>query len=356
MTSDRRPRIARRAATALGIVFIIASAPPPAGAQTPDKTAETPPPVERLALPGRDWALDLSLPGFVNILDSYSKESNERTLMAGPVVRKNLHSLMIRMMPAQGGGGADEYRAHLIASSKKLGNTSSLRSYEYGGLPLLRHKFDILAAMGGPPSMAGFGAGPNMLHSLTAFLARDGVWVSITLWGVSKSIGGQDEKAFYAILDTVRFVDTSAPSSSFDFFHKGRGFYKTGEYSKAAEFYGRALELERRERRLDAATWRRLVEEASRAYGLTGDLGRARATAEYGLSQDPDYPLFHLLMAIIHASRDDLDATVAALRKAFANKAALPLAARLPDPRTYAPFRHFAKDERFRKATKDMKP
>jgi tetratricopeptide (TPR) repeat protein len=356
MTSEKRSRFARRAATALGLFVIVACGAAEAagqGAAAPPAATQA---VERLALPGKDWALDLSLPGFVKVVDSFHAEGSERLLMAGPASRKRMLMLMVRMMPARLEGGGKEFREHALATAKKNGaEISDSDTFEYGGLPLLRYRFSFSFLQGVPPTLPGWGAPLTPKHrSLSAFLARDGVWVQITL--VGEAVGEKEEEALYAVLDTVKFVDTSAPATSFDFFHKGRPFYEAGQYAKAVGFYRRALELERRERRLDAALWRQLVEESARAYGAAGDLNEARAIAEHGLSKEPDYARFHLLMAIIHASRDDLDSTIAALQKAFQHKATLPPGQRLPDPRTHPPFRHFSQDEKFRQATKNMKP
>jgi hypothetical protein len=357
MTPDVRRRVARRAATALGLVALFVCGASRAAGQS--GAAPTPTPAqapERLTLPGKDWALDLSLPGFVKIVDTPESEGRGRLLMAGPADKKKFQMLMVRLMPARRDGGGREFRDFVLASAKKAGaaEISGVKTFEYGELPLLKYKFNLSSVLGMPPNMSGGGMLVGPTHRLTAFLARDGVWVEITHLGGSS--GEKEEKAFYAVLDTVKFVDTSAPSTSFDFFHKGQPHYRAGEYRKAVEYYRRALELERQGRRLEAAQWRELVEEAAWAYGSIGDVQAAQAVAEYGLAEEPDHAIFHFIMAVVHASRDDLDATIAALNKAFLNKARLPPGQRLPDPRTYAPFQRFSKDEEFRRATKNMKP
>jgi hypothetical protein len=355
MATRTRQRAARRSATALSLCALLACGSLAAGA----RVAPGPPPAaqtaERLSLPGRDWALDLSLPGFVKVVDTLQPDGVQRLLMAAPAGRKKMLMLLVRMMPAQRDGGGREFRDYVLASAKKGGaiDGSRWKTFEYGELPLLKYRFNLSSLLGVPPGMSG--AMPlSPAHRVTAFLARDGVWVEITLLG--ESVGEKEEQAFYAVLDTVKLVDTSAPVTSFDFFQKGRPFYAAGQFQKAGEYYRRALELERQGRRLDAAQWRELIEESARVYGAAGDLDAAQGVVEYGLSQEPDDALFHFVMAIIRASRDDLDGTIASLQQAFRNKAGLPAGQRLPDPRTHPSFQRFSQNEKFRQATKNMKP
>jgi tetratricopeptide (TPR) repeat protein len=353
MTTDKRQHAARRAALAFGLCAVLACGALTAAAQGNQDGPESP---QRLSLPGRDWALDLSLPGFYRIVDTFSAESGERMLMAAPTGGKKFQPLLVRMMPAKREGGAKEFRDFVLASAKKAhgSGNQNWKAYEYGEIPLLKHKFDLSLLFAAPrpyTSNAGF---PQAIHHLTAFFARDGVWVEITL--MAGTAGEKEEKALQAVLDTVKLVDTSAPATSLDFYHKGRPYYMAADYKKAAEFYGRAVELERRERRLGERMWRELVEDTARAYGASDDLGASQATIEYGLSREPNNPRFHFVMAVIHATRDDLDQTIAALEKAFQHKSALGDDQRLPDPRKHPPFQRFAKNEKFRQATKNMKP
>jgi hypothetical protein len=355
MTNGHRPRFARRAATALGLCALLAGGPLGVEGQTTPAPAPDAPQVERLSLPGRDWALDLALPGYAKVTDSLMTEGRgrQRVFMATPSGTKRKLLLLVLMKPAPREGDGAAFREHFIAAAKKNGvGTSNWKSFEYAGLPLLKYRANLPFMTGTPLALPG---GPLLLdhpglfpraQSLTAFLGREGVWVEITL--MAESVGEKEEKVFYAVLDTVKLVDTSAPATSFDFFHKGRPLYAAGEHAKAAEFYRRALDLERRERRLDAATLRALVEEAAVALATAGDFESAARAVEFGLAQEPADAVLHYLMAGVHAARGDLDATIASLRLAFQHKSGLPAGRRLPDPRKHPPFQRFAKDEKFR--------
>lgn len=301
----------------------------------------------RLALPSQDWAVELLLAGFAQITDTINAETGERTLMAGSDDRKRRLMLVVQLRPSRGEPAAD------AAEWAKAGGARGVKRSEYKGMRVLRYKQQSSVVVAGADRAPLTVPVLAPMHLLAALVARDGAVVAITL--AAPSVGEREEQIFYALLDGVRLVDTSAPATSFDLFFKGRPHYMTGDFKKAAEYYGRALELERRERRLDAALWRELVEEAAGALGGAGDLAGGRAVVEYGLSQEPGYARFHFLMALYHASRDDLDATLASLRTAFHNQHTLPAHLRLPDPKTYPLFQRFRDSDKFKQAVKQLK-
>jgi hypothetical protein len=68
------------------------------------------------------------------------------------------------------------------------------------------------------------------------------------------------------------------------------------------------------------------------AYGVTGDLKPAKETFEYGLSEDPQYPMFYCNMACTCAEMNDLQNTMAYLKKAFEYKANVIRGEGMPDP------------------------
>jgi hypothetical protein len=82
-------------------------------------------------------------------------------------------------------------------------------------------------------------------------------------------------------------------------------------------------------------------------YGITGDLDRAEETFNYGLSQDPTYPMFYDNLACVSAGRNDMDKTMTFLQKAFSYKANLIPGESMPDPRKDDSFKPFMSDRRF---------
>src|SRR5262249_41449653 len=84
--------------------------------------------------------------------------------------------------------------------------------------------------------------------------------------------------------------------------------------------YQAALDLEKNERTLQQNVWRVLVDNLGMAYGISGDLKKAKETFEYGLSKDPKYPMFHYNIACTYAEMDDVDNAIDYLRGAFEYK------------------------------------
>ena len=160
---------------------------------------------------------------------------------------------------------------------------------------------------------------------------------------------------FNSLLDSLKFADTSAPSSSFDFYHRGRLLYLQKDYRGAAAALAAALELERKQRRLDLATWRSLVGDLADAYALTGDLARAKEVLDYAVESEPSNPFFHLALARYYGKVGDLDNAIAQLEKAAPFPKEVGLLQPRYDPERDPAFEKFRKDERFRKALKALR-
>ena len=95
--------------------------------------------------------------------------------------------------------------------------------------------------------------------------------------------------------------------------------------------------------------WRVLVDNLGMAYGITGDLEHSEATLNYGVRQDPSYPMFYYNLGCVAAERGDMNKAMDFLGKAFARKANSIPGEGLPDPRQDDSFRRFMSDDRFRK-------
>ncbi len=136
---------------------------------------------------------------------------------------------------------------------------------------------------------------------------------------------------------------------------EGSALFSKGDYQGAIKPYQKALDLEDKNPTLEKSIWRVLVDNLGMAYGISGDLKKAKATFEYGLSKDPDYPMFHYNMACTFAEMNDEDQTIAYLRSAFKNKENMIAGEVMPNPATDDSFARFMKDEKFLNAIKEIK-
>jgi len=107
---------------------------------------------------------------------------------------------------------------------------------------------------------------------------------------------------------------------------------------------------------LDKTIWKVLVDNLGMAYGITGDLDKAKEVFAYGISKDPDYPLFYYNMACTYGEKKDLDKAIEYLKLAFDRRENTISGEEMPNPATDSSFKEFVKNEKFRTALKELKP
>lgn len=134
----------------------------------------------------------------------------------------------------------------------------------------------------------------------------------------------------------------------------GSAHFIEREYEKAIPPYRRALEQEKVKQTLPRDLWRVLIDNLGMAYGVTGDLKKAKETFEYGLSKDPKFPMFHYNMACTYAEMDNMDKAIEYLRNAFEYRENMIKGERFPNPARDSSFSKFMNNEKFRSALKEM--
>jgi hypothetical protein len=86
-----------------------------------------------------------------------------------------------------------------------------------------------------------------------------------------------------------------------------------------------------------------------RPYLLATDLRHSEATLNYGISQDPDYPMFYYNLGCVAAERRVMNKAMDFLGKAFARKANSIPGEEMPDPRQDDSLQRFLSNDQFRK-------
>ena len=205
-----------------------------------------------------------------------------------------------------------------------------------------------------------FAGAPVQQRDLFACIAKDDVYVDIHL---SKALfKPEQEQLLNSVIASAHFADkpssnTSAPEpaasgsasgTSLDYFVEGSRYFAKQDFAAAIAPYQKALDAEKQSRKLTANYWRVLVDNLGMAYGITGDLDHAEQTFNYGLTQDPTYPMFYYNLACVAAGRNNMDTTMDFLRKAFSFKANMIPNESMPDPRKDDSFKTFMADKRFR--------
>ena len=64
-----------------------------------------------------------------------------------------------------------------------------------------------------------------------------------------------------------------------------------------------------------------LISRLGFAYRMNGNVAKAKETLEYGLSQNPNYPIFHYDLACTYAQMGQADESIGHLRTAYEHSA-----------------------------------
>jgi len=131
-------------------------------------------------------------------------------------------------------------------------------------------------------------------------------------------------------------------------FAEGSRHYLNKDYKSAIVPYRKAIEEEKTDHKLPVPIWRALVDNLGMSYGITGDLKAAEEVFRYGLSRDPEYPIFHYNMACAAAERNDMEGAMKYLTTAFQYRKNANPGEPMPDPHKDDSFQRFMKNAAFR--------
>ena len=161
-----------------------------------------------------------------------------------------------------------------------------------------------------------------------------------------------DEPLFADILNSMH-ID-KVQRSSRELLGQASGLYLQHNYQGAIGPYSQALELEKENPTLQKSLWYVLVDNLGMSYGITGNLQKAKETFEYGVSRDPEYPLFYYNLACTYAEMDDANEAKDYLKKAFDHKANTLPGESMPDPRKDDSFQKLMKNKEFRELAETL--
>lgn len=299
-------------------------------------------PIE-IAYPGKTWALTIKSRGF-EIKQKQTKPDGDGVMIAATNEENGL-IMTVYLEKAAGKGGSKECRDYYWGKAKNspLPKTD-IKMSELNEMALVEY------------IMPSFQGRTLNQKNVNAYLAKDGVWIDIH---ISKVLFKPEEwSLFREVLDSVSFKEGSTPNTStpnsLELFAYGSQFYLARDYKNAIKWYQKALDLEKTKPSMEKKLWYVLVDNLGMAYGISGDLANAKTTFEYGISQDPSYPLFHYNLACTYGEMGDLDKAMTSLRKAFENKQRMLAGEHIPNPRTDSSFRKFLKNENFSKLLEEL--
>jgi tetratricopeptide (TPR) repeat protein len=207
----------------------------------------------------------------------------------------------------------------------------------------------------------------NKIHQKTihAYLGGENLCAEVHLSKAGFEPG--DQQLFEQILSTVKLLPGPSSSSgqsqsagtapaedTLRYLGEGSRSYLQRDFSAAARSYQKALDLEKQKRTLSRDIFRVLVDNLGMSYGISGNLKKAKETFEYGLTQEPEYPMFYYNLACTYGEMKKMEEAVEELRLAYRYKANMIAGETIPDPIKDDSFRYFAGNDSFVKAVTDM--
>jgi tetratricopeptide (TPR) repeat protein len=284
----------------------------------------------RLSLPGKDWGVVLTLPGFVT-KSVETKPDGRRYLLAENENTKVVVSVTLE--GTKSGTQASACRQSLEEKTKnppfKIQDVRYSRSGEVDVMRYMVAKFD--------------GQAVNQ-ESLFACQFYDNTYIDLHVSQVNYVT--TDEPLFADVLTSMH-ID-KAQKSSMELLGQASRLYLQQDFKGAIDPYAQALELEKVHPALEKTLWYVLIDNLGMSYGMTGNLQKAKETFEYGVSKQPEYPLFYYNLACTYAEMDDAAETKDYLKKAFDHKANVLPGESMPDPRKDDSFQKLMKNEEFR--------
>lgn len=305
------------------------------------------------SLPDTSWVLEITAPGFVVERNEMMPDGRRYVLAhnrdSGVVV-----SVYLERVPREAKhADCAQYLRNWIASNGEHFQIKNVRPLKLGEVESVEFTVPFVAKELGNTKV--------QQENVVGCMAHDDVYADIH---VSKmSLKPLEGSALQAVIQSAHIKDSgSAPAVSLapnpvsgsdseatsrHYFGLGSRYFLERRLPQAIVQYQKALELEKKERKLPRDEWRVLVDNLGMSYGMTGDLKHAEEVFQYGISQDPTYPNFYYSMACVYGERNDLENAMKYLKRAFAYKENVIAGETMPDPRRDSSFRYFMKNPRF---------
>jgi tetratricopeptide (TPR) repeat protein len=191
-----------------------------------------------------------------------------------------------------------------------------------------------MARSDGPPvelvSYVGQGKDGKLVYSIRGFLAMNDICGDLEIYGSDVSV--ISDPNLKKIWESYRFDPNYSPQFS-DVSQYAEILYQNHMYQAAAPAFEQALTKLKDDKNKDQLMWQRVTtDQAGLAYGLAGNIPKARAIFEAAVAKDPDYPMYYYNLACADAEEKKLTDARNHLQQAFARKANVIRGETMPDP------------------------
>ena len=307
-----------------------------ASAQAPPASR---PVVLSIALEGKPWALQMDGAGFTATFDG--TKSDGRRYYFGSNKTSGV-VLSVTLEKSNSPATLDDCRRTMKLRLERKENfeRKDPASQEIHGMAVVAY------------TIPEYGGVPVVQRNVFACMPKDDVYIDIHLSKVQYQ--PSDDSLFSALLETASFGPPlprqPEPSPEImKLFAEGSRYFLERNYRKAIGPYQKALDMDKRSHQINKPLWYVLIDNLGMAYGISGNLDKAKEVFDYGILQDADYPLFYYNLACTYAEMNKMELAMEYLEQAFERKANVIPGEKMPDPRTDDSFQRFMKNESFRK-------
>jgi tetratricopeptide (TPR) repeat protein len=290
----------------------------------------------KLALPDHKGQLRWSADGF-KVVESSAKPNRNEIGIRGKDASGRLAFLgFLFLFPEQAPLTSAKCRDGELEPEKKANSTLKVlgvTDVQSGPLPVSLVTYTAQGRAG------------NTVYSVRGFVATADMCGDLEFY--SDTPISADEPDLRKIFGSFQLDESYAPTF-YDIFLYAQILYKARMYKGAAPVFEIALGKLPESPGADTKTMKRVVtDQAGMAYGMSGNISKARAIFEKGIADDPDYPLYYYNLACADAEERKLPAARQHLQEAFARKANVISGESLPDPKQDDSFLPYRNDKDF---------
>lgn len=180
-------------------------------------------------------------------------------------------------------------------------------------------------------------------YSVTGYLGSGQVCMSLEFY--SDAPLHADDPTLKPILDSLQYDPNYKPQFK-DAFVYGQLLYDRQAFGDAAPYFEQAVALAGSDG--ESLKWKRVAtDQAGMAYGISGNLAKARDIFGAAIATDPDYPLYYYNLACADAEAKDLVAAKKHLLEAFERKQNIIAGEQMPNPSEDDSFTPYRNDQQF---------
>ncbi len=286
----------------------------------------------RLWVPGNNWAFEIDLREFRPSYSEVTRDLRGRTFKVTDI--DDIMIVTVVVEPAGQELTSIQYRDSSMEAQKEWPvHRGKLRNYEIGDFAFVEYIQGRLTDLHD-------GRQPNA----RVYFVRDSTCVNLHIACVGLVPGYEDR--FYRVLESLKIIDGYLPTAG-DYFLFGSRCFEDRDLERALGFYEQSLALEKQNRELDRNDWIELVDKLGTSYIRTGNQEKAHGVFDYGLSIEPEYPMFHYNLACYYANKQELDLAIESLGKAYQYRAHMLFGELLPNPFQDKSFRQYWGEVRF---------